>query len=498
MTRKEANVDVPRRTRIRRRLVRSAIRLTIWLVTIPAVIILVWAFQSRRKPDLQAWHTVELQHEFSAADEEPGTTLADYLDRERLLFDELDRRVVIKGEVKGRDRVNRYARGSRAEPARFERDWNRTFELDHDDPRGGILMLHGLTDSPYSMRALAELFHDHGFYVLALRLPGHGTTPGELSRVHWEDWLAAARVAARHVRERVPADRPFFMAGYSNGGTLAVKYALDAIDDTDLPFPERVYLFSPAIGVTAWARLAEVHHLLSWAPYFEKFRWLSIFPEYDPFKYVSFPKNAAKQTFTLSRVTCDQLEAYQGDGRMGQLPPIVAFQSVVDSTVIASDVVTALFDRLDENGSELILFDINRESTMEEFMGQTNEALLDQLARSSRLRYRLTIVTNERDSHEIVARDKRPLSPPSPDEDLPFEWPATVYSLSHLAIPFPPDDPLYGLGRYLEKDDHIHLGEMDLRGERNVLRIGAADMLRLRHNPFFEYQRRRIVETLDE
>jgi alpha-beta hydrolase superfamily lysophospholipase len=50
-----------------------------------------------------------------------------------------------------------------------------------------VLLLHGLTDSPYSMRALAELFAARGWYVVGLRLPGHGTAPAALTRVTWQD-----------------------------------------------------------------------------------------------------------------------------------------------------------------------------------------------------------------------------------------------------------------------------------------------------------------------
>ena len=55
------------------------------------------------------------------------------------------------------------------------------------------------------------------------------------------------------------------------------------------------------------------------------------------------------------------------------------------------------------------------------------------------------------------------------------------------------NDPLYGK---LMPDDStmIHLGNMDLRGERGVLQIPADDMLRLRWNPFYPYMERRILE----
>ena len=46
--------------------------------------------------------------------------------------------------------------------------------------RGGALLLHGLTDAPYSMRAMAERLQAAGFVTLSLRMQGHGTVPGGL------------------------------------------------------------------------------------------------------------------------------------------------------------------------------------------------------------------------------------------------------------------------------------------------------------------------------
>jgi len=74
-----------------------------------------------------------------------------------------------------------------------------------------------------------------------------------------------------------------------------------------------------------------------------------------------------------------------------------------------------------------------------------------------------------------------------------LKWPGGLYSLSHVALPFPMNDPLYGK---LKPDDStmIHLGSTDLRGERGVLQISAADMLRLRWNPFYPYIEKRALE----
>jgi len=74
-----------------------------------------------------------------------------------------------------------------------------------------------------------------------------------------------------------------------------------------------------------------------------------------------------------------------------------------------------------------------------------------------------------------------------------MKWPVNIYSLSHVALPFPMNDPLYGKSGSNDSSK-IQLGNMDLRGERGALQIPAADMLRLRWNPFYPYMERRLLE----
>ena len=79
-------------------------------------------------------------------------------------------------------------------------DGNRTFELRPETVQGGALLLHGLTDGPYSVKPVAETLRKLGYYTLAPRMPGHGTAPAGLVSVEWQDWMSVVRLAARHVR----------------------------------------------------------------------------------------------------------------------------------------------------------------------------------------------------------------------------------------------------------------------------------------------------------
>src|SRR5690606_27131629 len=130
--------------------------------------------------------------------------------------------------------------------------------------------------SPYSLRHVAEHYRGRGWLAVGIRLPAHGTVPAALARVEWQDWMAATRLAVREARRRAGTAAPLHVVGYSNGGALAMKYALDALEDPALAMPERVVLLSPMIGVTAFARFAGVLGWPAVIPAFAKAAWLGI------------------------------------------------------------------------------------------------------------------------------------------------------------------------------------------------------------------------------
>jgi len=83
----------------------------------------------------------------------------------------------------------------------------------------GILVLHGFTGSPVSVRPLAELLSKRGFAVELPRLPGHGTQPKDLLPTRYADWRAEALAALTRLRGRT---QHVFAVGLSMGGTLAL------------------------------------------------------------------------------------------------------------------------------------------------------------------------------------------------------------------------------------------------------------------------------------
>lgn len=187
-----------------RRLLKWLLGLAAGAVLVVLTVILVRAFDARRQPDLKPWHRA-LGSEVRARDLTDTSTLADYLRFEEVVFREMEETVIPAVGPADRVRTNRYWAESPINPLRYPKNWNRTVELvPQGEIRGGALLVHGLTDAPYSVRAEAELYAREGFYALCVRVPGHGTVPGALTEADWEDWRAAVRLGARHVRGPSP------------------------------------------------------------------------------------------------------------------------------------------------------------------------------------------------------------------------------------------------------------------------------------------------------
>jgi alpha-beta hydrolase superfamily lysophospholipase len=110
---------------------------------------------------------------------------------------------------------------------------------------------------------------------------------------------AAVRLAVRHVRDKT-GTAPLYIVGYSNGGALAVQYALDTLDDAALPPVDGLVLLSPEIGISKLAALAAFQERLGHLLGLQKLAWTDVLPEYDPWKYGSFALNAAKQAHLIT------------------------------------------------------------------------------------------------------------------------------------------------------------------------------------------------------
>ncbi len=118
--------------------------------------------------------------------------------------------------------------------------------MPHDDPaapfsapahpdltggrRVGVLLSHGFTGSPVSMRPWAESLAERGYAVEAPRLPGHGTTWQDLNTTTWRDWYAEVSRAFDKLRAE---NDHVVVAGLSMGGSLVLRLAADRGSEVD-------------------------------------------------------------------------------------------------------------------------------------------------------------------------------------------------------------------------------------------------------------------------
>jgi alpha-beta hydrolase superfamily lysophospholipase len=453
------------------------------------------AWDAYRAEPLKLWHTHVPDDVGAAAIDKMDW--AGYLAAEQKLFDDVRREVTDRLPEDDRIPSNRYFSGSPIYPGRFQTDWNRSYTLlPQGKPVGAVVLLHGLTDSPYSLRHVARRYRDLGWAAVAPRLPGHGTVPSGLSTVDWEDWMASTRLAVREARRLAP-DGPLHVVGFSNGGALAMKYTLDALEDGALARPARVVLVSPMIGITELARLAGIFGWPAVFPAFAPAAWLGIVPEFNPFKYNSFPVNGGRQSSLVARTLQAQIVRAQDSGRIAEMPPILTFQSVVDFTVSTRAIVDALYSRLPANGSELVLFDLNRSAKFGPLLSPNPELRLERLLPPAPRRYTTVVLTNaSSNSPDMVAR----VTPAgtTAEETLPLalSYPFEVFSLSHVAVPFPVEDPLYGMKPDPNEDYGANLGTLAVRGERGGLVVSMDALIRMSSNPFYPYMIGRIEEGI--
>lgn len=245
----------------------------------------------------------------------------------------------------------------------------------------GIVLVHGLSDSPYLMKALGEHFQSRGFLVRAVLLPGHGTRPGDLTKVTEEEWRRAVEYAAQQTSRQV---EHLYLAGFSTGGALAVDYALEHPDSLTA-----LVLFSPCLQVKSPAA--------RWAGLLSLFQtWLDINNDRDYAKYESFPVNAAAQIVALT----DRIgELAKHHPQRLSLPVFLAV-SAEDETVDSAFTVDFFQKRLTNPASRLLLYS-----------GERNPPHYPDP--------RLTVVGSFLPGRKIL-------------------------SLSHLALTIPPDNPHYG------------------------------------------------------
>jgi hypothetical protein len=131
-----------------------------------------------------------------------------------------------------------------------------------------------------------------------------------------------------------------------------------------------------------------------------------------------------------------------------------------------------------------MLFDVNRHDALGSVQRPGAGALIERLTKGAR-GYTLDVVTNASRNDRRV-RVKR-LTPDGGFSviDTALEWPDTLVSVGHVALPFPPDDPAYGLDPGSGHNGLPSIGTWLFRGESGAVTVNLGSLTRPRSNPFW-------------
>ncbi len=482
---------------MKKMLYRCAVNVATSLAVLSVAIIVIAYFYAKILPSLSWWHMDDVVDDYSLKiNIRSIESFEQYLDQEKKLFARLDALFSSKAEpaLAG---WNRYQPDSMLNARLHKTNWNQSFVLQPQSPKAAVIMVHGLSDSPYSLRALAQSLYANNILVVGLRMPGHGTIPAALRHTDWQDFRHAVTLSAEWLKDTLVQDIPFYMLGYSNGAAIITDYSLRAMEDSKLLMPDGLVMISPALKVGPIAVFASAQRLLSDLPTMDRLAWLDVVPEYDPYKYNSFPVAAGEQIYKLTHSLQSRLQDKKNNGQLTNFPSVLAFQSIVDATIPADAVISGLLDYLDAGDSQLVLFDVNRSAAIAPMLRTGHEQWLEHLKNRGTTPFDISVVRNlSDDSLEVEALFRAHGQQQWQQQKLSLVWPSGVYSLSHVALPIPANDSWYGSGDRERGGDVLHLGSMEKRGERGVFGVSMDQLSRLRYNPFYPYLEEGVTEFM--
>jgi carboxylesterase len=218
----------------------------------------------------------------------------------------------------------------------------------HDGGPIGVLLCHGFTGTPQSMRPWADHLAAHGLTVTLPRLPGHGTRWQELNRTTWHDWYAEDERALLALHER--CDTVMAM-GLSMGGTLALRLAEQHSDVVD-----GLVLVNPSVQTeNATARFLPV--LKRFVPSVKAIGNDVARPDVTELAYSRTPLRALHSVTELWGLTLADL------GRV--VAPVLLFRSAVDHVVESSNSALVLAGISSTDVEERVLADSFHVATLD-------------------------------------------------------------------------------------------------------------------------------------
>ena len=204
-------------------------------------------------------------------------------------------------------------------------------------PKKGILLVHGLGDSPWSFVDIGQALAKRGLLVRTVLLHGHGTRPADLIRADYKDWQ---KLVANHVALLKQDVDEVYLGGFSTGANLAL---LHAIDDTSI---KGLVLFSP--GFQANEPLVALTPLLA---LFSDWTRRSL-PEKTTnyVRYSAIPTNGFAQYYHTSQKVLDHFS------KRGFTRPTAIIASEHDSIINAENTRTLFSNNFTHPSSRLLWY----------------------------------------------------------------------------------------------------------------------------------------------
>lgn len=221
-----------------------------------------------------------------------------------------------------------------------ELQWNAPQEWrPKGQPKGGILLVHGLGDSPWSFHDIGEKLAVQGFLVRTVLLPGHGTNPSDMLGVTLGQWQDVVRQQAKILSRDVPK---VYLGGFSTGANLVLDYAYDHDEIAGL------VLFSPAFrsdSPYAW-----MTQWIAWAR-----PWLAspndgVRPLQTPVRYLNVPTNGFAQFYRSSVLAQKRL------GQRSYDKPVFIAITQHDSVLDTGYVLAKFNERFNNPASRLVWY----------------------------------------------------------------------------------------------------------------------------------------------
>lgn len=324
-------------------------------------------------------------------------------------------------------------------------DANTPFELRPDasnikKPNAGALLIHGLFDCPFIMKDIGKQLQSDGLLVRSILLPGHGTVPGGLLHVTYQDWIQATLYGIHSLSKEVDK---IFLVGFSTGASLALYHALQNTS----PAIAGLVLLAPAIQISPLGCIANLPPKLSRIS--DRFNWLHQVTDNDYTRYQSVTFNSAYQIYLLTQ----KIKKLSENNFLRQ--PVFINISEDDQTV-------------------------------------SSKATIQHFRQHALKESRLLVYTNHPDSIHDTRIIKRPAAYPEKN----------INSISHVAIPIAPNNPHYGVNGDYELSSHIEencrTGNKNIYGTQNNIAYEMMNVLyragltrhqyqRLTFNPDFDF-----------